>query len=200
MQRIFSVALALLLGSIAGSAKASGQIQDQSRFASCIATLTGPNAGQCVSQVDINRVAVAPVCPVPMSARQSSSGNLISVAPGQPAESRLSQHIHLTLGGKDSPRVASARVTVRGLTSAPRSTLLSGPLSGAEGPSSIRRTLNVTFNDGTGEQAADLKLLDFTAVLSIELDALTYADGKTWTENANACRVKPDSLMLVGSR
>lgn len=200
MQRIFSVALAILLGSVAGSAKASGQIQDQSRFAGCIAPLTGPNAGQCINQAGINQALAAPACPVAMSARQSSGGNLVSVAPGQRTDSGPSQHIYLTLGTKDSQRVASARVTVRGLTSAPRSSLLSGPLSGAQGSSNIRRTLNVTFNDGTGEQGADLKLADFTAVLSIELDALTYADGTSWTANANACRVKPDPLMLVGSR
>jgi hypothetical protein len=46
----------------------------------------------------------------------------------------------------------------------------------------------------------DLSLSHFTAVTSIDLDSITYADGSTWrSASAGACSVVPDKRMLIAA-
>ena len=110
------------------------------------------------------------------------------------------QHIHLILTGhaKDK-QITSAVVTARGLSA--RTHMQNANLAG-EGPSDIRRTLNVTFTpDQDGTVSADIDLPAFTAVKSLQLESITYADGSSWTpEKFNACTVQPDSFMLIAAQ
>jgi hypothetical protein len=140
-------------------------------------------------------------CPVALSARQSGSGSLISVKPGQPEsghDPEFSQRIHLTAANSAASHVTGATVRVHGLTPRPRMLPVD---TLAQGPAHISRTLDVNFSpEARNASAADLTLRGFTAVLSIDVVSLTYADGSTWRSGEGACRILPDPAMLIGAR
>ena len=49
--------------------------------------------------------------------------------------------------------------------------------------------------------SSDLSLSRFTAVTSVDLNSITYADGTTWhTSSPAACSITPDLIMLVAAR
>jgi hypothetical protein len=193
MKRVFAILFALVLGSAAMAAQAIDQDQPRKfdpKTTPATATL----------QVFVPPGASASSCPVIFNARQGGgAGGLISVKPGQPQPSTegYAQRIHLsTVDGKS--HVIAATVRVHGLTPQPRYVPVD---SGMGGPAKITRTLQVTFSPETkNEVATDLVMRDFTAVLSIDVESLTYADGSTWKSGPGVCRVVPDPMMLIGAR
>jgi len=136
-------------------------------------------------------------CPVQMHALQGGSGELTAVRDG-PAGAPA-QRIHLVLSGGQARQAAAAHVTVRGLSGRNRTVQTFAPLGLA--PDRIR-TLDVQFRpESATEVAADLSLPGFTAVLSVQLESLTYKDGTAWrVAGTRACRVAPDPLVLVAGR
>jgi hypothetical protein len=66
----------------------------------------------------------------------------------------------------------------------------------------ITRTLHLNLTlDPNANASADLTLKSFTSVTRIDLDTIDYADGSSWkSSTAQACRIAPDGLMLIGSR
>jgi hypothetical protein len=140
----------------------------------------------------------APTCPVRMHALQGSGSGLVQVR-NAPPDTRPTQRIHLILATEQTPKVAAARVTVRGLSGRDRAV----PTPAAMGLTPDRtRTLEVRFSpESATEVAADLVLPGFTAMLSVQLDSLTYSDGSIWVvPGTQACHVAPDPLMLVSGR
>jgi hypothetical protein len=162
-------------------------------------------AAAAKSQIDNGRTtAIAPGtvlhgdCPVAMSARQVGLGNIVAAKASQPVPSGPAQHLHLSLSSRKGNTIVAAQITVHGLNGKPM--MLEVESSAANSVDASRR-MSVSFDDATpSESGADLIAPNFTAVRFIELDSLTYADGSIWKSNSGACRVEPDSLMLVSAR
>lgn len=195
---LFSVALVLCT---AVSAQAPVQGQPNQSFATGTMVTVSPNGQRTTTVVMIHIDS----CPVGMQAKQRGLTELVKTRrtppPDHPeAMPRPTQHIHLILNrlAKDK-QVTSAVVTARGLSA--RTHMQNANLAG-EGSSDIRRTLTVTFTpDQDGSVSADIDLPAFTAVRSLQLESITYADGSSWTpEKNNACTVQPDSFMLIAAQ
>jgi len=137
-------------------------------------------------------------CPVFMRAQHLSDGSLVKTGkPTHPAG--IGQRLHLTFTNPDSKQIASARVTVHGVT--PKGRVMQA--SSAQGGSSdATQSLSVTFSPGPDQSAtADLWVPGMTAVQSIKLESMMYSDGSTWkAADGKACRVTPDPLMLISIR
>ena len=107
------------------------------------------------------------------------------------------QLLHLTLidPHPDSQRIVSARMSVHGLSGKVRAT----PALSGSGDADATQTLMVRFSSGNDKAAfGDLWVPGMTAVLSIDLKSVTYADGSTRSfYGREACRVAPDPLMLI---
>ena len=139
-----------------------------------------------------------PTCPVQMHALQGVSSGLTAVRDGQPPTAPA-QRIHLVLSGGQARQVAAAHVTVRGLSG--RNRTVRTFVTAVAAPDRTH-ALDVKFSpESTTEIAADLVLPGFTAVLSVQLDSITYVDGTAWlVSGTRACRVAPDPLVLVTGR
>lgn len=137
----------------------------------------------------------APACPVQMHALQGLGGGLLA-ARNSPGIDRPSQRIHLVLTTGPAGPVTSARVIVQGLSRKNRAV----ETLSTSGPTPDRtRTFDVSFAaEDLKSVAADLNLPGFTAVLSIQLEEITYADGSSWkVADAQSCNVAPDPLVRV---
>jgi hypothetical protein len=176
-------------------------------FLLCGTILTAQNPGQQSATTFVVDLP-ASTCPVAMHASQSIGKNLLAVRGNQQHVDVMAQRIHLILSNFKSPNpkptIASAKVTVRGLSSKGRTiqTLSIQPGSTQPGTSDLTRALDVTFSPDTENSvSADLLLPGFTSVKSIELNTVTYADGSNWKVSAQAaCRVAPDPVMLISNR
>lgn len=176
-------------------------------FLLCGTILTAQNPGQQSTTTFVVGLP-ASTCPVAMRASQSIGENLLAVRGNQQRVDVMAQRIHLILANVKSPNskpmIATAKVTVRGLSSKGRAiqTLSIQPGSNQPGTSDLTRALEVTFSPETENSVStDLLLPGFTSVKSIELNAVTYADGTNWRVSAQAaCRVAPDPIMLISNR
>jgi hypothetical protein len=172
-------------------------------FLLCGTILTAQNAGQQSTTTFVIGLP-ASTCPVDMRASQSVGSHLLAVRGNQQHVDVLAQRIHLILTNfkspnSRSPRIAAAKLTVRGLSAKGRAIQT---LSNQPGPSDLTRALDVTFSpDSENSVSTDLLLPGFTSVKSIELNAVTFADGASWRVSAQAaCRVAPDPIMLISNR
>jgi hypothetical protein len=185
MKRAVFIGLSLLLGSTMLAAQSD----------------SAQSAVNGIVRPDSNAVIYlsGPTCPVSMRALQGSGfGGLVKVR-GEPPVSGPAQRIHLILANPKAAKVASASVIVLGLS--PRSHV-ERALSNLVRPPDVTRTLEVRFNPEEEKSvAADLLLPGFTAVISLELQSMTYQDGTTWSvAGRRACQVAPDPLMLIAGR
>jgi hypothetical protein len=75
-------------------------------------------------------------------------------------------------------------------------------LAAGRTPSDAARTFDVSFSTAPAKEAsADLWLPGFSAAYSVDLIALTYADGSTWKPaGGQTCRTPIDGVMLVDGR
>jgi hypothetical protein len=136
-------------------------------------------------------------CPVSVHVQQSSTATAMEVDSSRPKG--VAQLLHLTLAKPDSSRITKATVKVRGLLPKTRATLT--PMTLGTDPSDAVRTLEVAFPANSDRSAtADLWVPGLSAVNSIDLVSVTYADGSTWTSTAKTCRTPIDGVMLVGGR
>ncbi len=138
------------------------------------------------------------VCPVSLRAEQKAAGEVLAADKSRPKG--VAQHLQLTLAHPGSRRIARARVTVHGLTAKGRVTPTP---TRRQNPSDASRTFDLTFHAGPNDKAAsaDLWVRGLTAVLTVDLDSVTFADGSIWTlKGRDACRIVPDPLMLVADR
>jgi len=199
MKRTAAICLAFIAGSMMMAAQAVEPSPSQSSGMAQSEPLNqyhpqkfSPQAPQSQSVLVVG--AGPSGCPVLFSAKQGWDGGFVAAGPRNVPKDGFSQRIRLSL--TDS-KVIAARVTVHGLT--PKRRVM--PVQpGASGPAQINRTMNIGFSsDSAGESAADLLLRGYTAVFSIDVDSITYADGSTWKSSQGMCRVVPDPMMLIGS-
>jgi hypothetical protein len=137
-------------------------------------------------------------CPASVRAQQSSTATAMEVDSNRPKGP--AQLLHLTLARPDSNRITGATVKVRGLLPKARATLT--PMTLGADPSDAIRTLSVAFPNTSDKNAtADLWVPGLSAVYSIDLVSVTYADGSTWRlAGGKTCRTPIDGVMLVGGR
>jgi hypothetical protein len=145
-------------------------------------------------------------CPVGMQARHGA-GVPVSRNAGPPIEKRSpnapafthtrEQRIHLTMTNLLSREIVSAQFVVHGYSNKGRAMNLANSSSEPD----LAKTVDVVLDvKGKSEASSDLSLTRFTAVTSIDLTSITYADGNTWhTPSPEACSVTPDMIMLVAS-
>ncbi len=137
-------------------------------------------------------------CPVSLRAEQISSANMMHVRKGQPQQ--WGQRLHLTFASHDTKQIVAATVNVRGFGSTPGVIMdaVAKPSTGS--PALVTRTIQITFTQQAGAAvAADILVPDVTATQTIDLAALTYADGTSWNlAEGQTCRITPDPLMLIG--
>jgi hypothetical protein len=147
-------------------------------------------------------------CPIGMQARHGAglpvglyagpSINGSPIAPNSPAfTDARAQRIHLTMTNLLSREIVSAQFIVHGYSNKQRAMNLANSSSEPD----LAKTVDVVMDvKGKSEASSDLSLSRFTAVTSIDLNSITYADGNTWhTPSAEACSITPDLIMLVAS-
>ena len=107
------------------------------------------------------------------------------------------QRLQLTLSNPSSRDIVSAEFTAHGFSNKPRARDLS---AGSNEPD-LAKTIEIALGlKGNGHVSSDLSLQHFTAVTSIDLNSLTYADGTTWhAPSPGACSITPSPVMLVAA-
>lgn len=186
MKRAVVLSFVVLLGSIALAAQTSRQ--DQSSIG--VSRMEGLSAASTSSTI------IPPVnigCPIFLRAQHAADGGLLNVDKRRPE--RPAQLLHLTLTNPDSRQIVAARVKVHGLSGKGRVTQT---MSGADRPDATS-TIEMRLVQGSGKEAyGDLRVPNMTAVLSIDLNSVTYADGSTASFTGHdACRVVPEKFMLI---
>lgn len=165
-----------------------------------VTTVTTYNSATQKTTTVVVPLSQLTACPVSVHAQQSSKATAMEVDSSRPKG--LAQLLHLTLAKADSSRITNATVNVRGLLPKTRATLT--PMTLGADPSDAIRTLDIAFPAGpeAGKNAiADLWVPGLSAVYSIDLVSITYADGSTWKIAAGkTCRTPIDGVMLVGGR
>lgn len=143
----------------------------------------------------------AGACPIAMHATQGMWDHTVRVRDGkrEPEPPHIGQRIALTLKDTHPSQIVSALVRVRGLNGKDR--IMPTP-AGTEQDWNAVTNLNVKFgSENDGSVSADLRVAGFTAVHSVELIRVTYADGSRWNRSGSqTCRVQPDPLMLITER
>ena len=145
-------------------------------------------------------VTFAVGCPVSMDARQGVWDHTIRVQNGHSQIPRdgFGQRISLTLVDIHSARIVDATVKVLGLSG--RNRILNSSASSNGSPDASRVVHLTSFSAAKSGVTAELYAPGFTSVTSIQLLAVTYADGSTWTApHAELCRVAPDPMMLIAN-
>jgi hypothetical protein len=204
MRRLSILSLAILIAPALTAQTATNQVAPLH-----VAPLSGPqtftiyNSATHKTTTLVVNVPQLSSCPVSVRAQQFSAANEMKVDQNRPKG--LAQLLHLTLANPPDSRVARATVTVRGLLPKTRATLT--PLTLGADASDAAKTLEVAFPAGTDPAgtdkaaSAELWVPGLSAVYSIDLVSVTYADGSTWTANtARTCRTPIDGIMLVGAR
>ena len=138
---------------------------------------------------------LASECPVSMDARQGLWDHTLRVQDGRSEKPRdgFGQRITLTF---HSVRIVAATVKVLGLSG--RNRLVNSSATSNGSPDASRVVQLTSFSEEKKGVTAEVYAPGFTSVTSIQLLAVTYADGSTWTSpQSRACRVTPDPVMLV---
>ena len=140
-------------------------------------------------------------CPIDIQARHATQ-TPVSMdadeknAPGTKVVPQL-QRLQLTLTNPSSRDIVSAEFTAHGFSNKPRAMELS---AGSNAPD-LAKTIEIALGvKGKGHASRDLSLNHFTAVTSIDLNSITYADGTTWrAPSPAACSITPNLAMLVAA-
>lgn len=137
-------------------------------------------------------------CPVNLHAEQGMGGELREVLPGhhETAPQWVGQQVRLTLANTRLIRITAARIKVRGYTPTSRVVPSGFP------PPDAARSLDLVLTVAPEQDVStELRLENFSAVTSIELESVSYADGSKWQASAeNRCKIAPDPVMLITSR
>lgn len=140
--------------------------------------------------------SVAHSCPVSLRAQHGADGNILKVDKRRPAG--LAQLLHLVLGNPDARQIVQGSLTVRGISGKGRIAQAQSSPDNAD----VVRYLEVQFVPQEGRKVAgDVWAPGMTAVLTVELNSVTFADGSMWRfAGRDGCRVAPDPLMLIAGR
>ena len=135
-------------------------------------------------------------CPIGMQARHGA-GIPVGMNAGRSPITPPAQRIHLTMTNLLAHEIVSAQFVVHGYSNKRRAMNLANSSSNPDLVKTVEVVLDVK---GKSEASSDLSLSRFSAVTSIDLNSITYADGSTWhTPSPEACSIAPDMLMLVAS-
>lgn len=105
------------------------------------------------------------------------------------------QRIHLTMTNPSAREIVEVQLTVHGYSDKGRTIMLA-----SAGPDLAKKVTLTRDIQGNGHASSDLSLSNFTAVSSVDVDSLTYADGSSWKATAGgACSVAPNLWMLVSA-
>jgi hypothetical protein len=108
------------------------------------------------------------------------------------------QGIHLAVANASSRDIVGLEITVHGLSETWRYVPLSDMPQKPDFAKSVGLSLDVKKS---GHASRDLSLNHFTAVTSVDLNSIKYADGSEWdAPSATACSVTPDLIMFVATR
>jgi hypothetical protein len=110
----------------------------------------------------------------------------------------VAQLLHLTLINPDSRQIAAAKVRAHGLSGKVQVTQTQPDQVAPD----VTRAFHLKFSSAEGNQvSSDLWVPGMTAVLSIDLDSVTFTDGSTriFSPRDN-CHIAPDPLMLIDSQ
>lgn len=169
---------------------------------------------QSVLQRTPLQIADGGACPLVLDARHISSTSMLRAGATAPSPSGpaingavLSQHaarpmglyqqVELTVSNPSLRDIVSVQVTVHGMSSRWRAI----PTANSPAAPDLAKKIDIVIDlKGNGHVAKDLTLSRFTAVTSIDLDSIAYADGSRWQAPASsACSITPDALMLVSA-
>jgi hypothetical protein len=105
------------------------------------------------------------------------------------------QRLQLTLSNPSSRDIVSAEFTAHGFSNKPRA------MDAGSNAPDLAKTMEIALGvKGKGHASHDLSLNHFTAVTSIDLNSVTYADGTTWrAPSPGACSITPSLVMLVAA-
>jgi len=141
-------------------------------------------------------------CPIGMQARRAA-GVPVSLNAGPPVEKSpkyspaFTQRIQLTMTNLLAHEIVSTQFVVHGYSNKARAMNLA---NSSQEPDLAKMVDVVLDVKGKSEASSELLLSRFSAVTSIDLKSITYADGNTWnTPSAEACSLTPDLIMLVAS-
>lgn len=191
MKLAYFVGLGLVLAPLGVKAQSGAPVRQSNGVAGVVQMENG-------GQTRTLPVALPPgACPVSLQARHLADGTMVKTGASHPREQ--GQRLQLTLTSPDTRTLASATFNVLGWTAQGHleQTRAHGAQS-ADGAQAVR-TVQTPLAAGAGRNAsADLWAPGLTAVESVELVAVAYTDGSTWTPAAGkSCRVTPDPLMLI---
>jgi hypothetical protein len=141
-------------------------------------------------------------CPIGMRARRAA-GLPVSMNAGPSVEKSpkvspaFTQRIQLTMTNLLAHEIVSTQFLVHGYSNKARAMNLA---NSSQEPD-LAKTVDVVLDlKGKSEASSEVLLSRFSAVTSIDLKSITYADGNTWnTPSAEACSFTPDLIMLVAS-
>lgn len=144
----------------------------------------------------VNIATAAPACPVSLHAQHGADGNFLKVDKSRPVG--LAQLLHLVLANPDARQIVAGDVTVRGMSGKARMTQTLGSPDQAD----VMRDLHVRFTPQEGRDVAGYVWAPgMSAVLTVELHSVTFADGSEWRfAEHDVCRVQPDPLMLIAGK
>ena len=147
-------------------------------------------------------------CPVGMQAthsgrfaeRYANSGPADDVVPAIPE-----QRINLKMTNLLPHDIVNAEITARGLTHNWRVIFISatpGAETGAQETTDLAKTVDVALDvKGNSSASRELSFAHFSAIRTIELNSVTYADGSTWhASSPGACSIAPSPLMPVSAQ
>jgi len=108
------------------------------------------------------------------------------------------QRLRLRLTNPDDRGITSVQLTVHGLTAKGQ---VEPVISNTPKSATALRLLNLELAIDSGKSAdRDVSFTGFTSVRSIDIEAVTYADGSQWKATASApCTVVPDRFMAVAA-
>jgi hypothetical protein len=144
--------------------------------------------------------ALAATCPVGLTVKHADSfvEKQTGYTPGPQQgiiRGKNVQRIHLTMSNPSSRKIVGVQLTVYGFSSKERNFTL------ASASPDVSRKVDLALElDANGQYSGDLSLDRLTALSTVDLDSVTYADGSTWqAAKSGECRVVPDMLMLVST-
>jgi hypothetical protein len=137
--------------------------------------------------------------PVSISAAAGQDGSRQGPAINAPRAQAAPQlqRLRLTLTNPSSRDIVSAQFTAHGF----RNKAKAMDLSAGSNEPDLAKTIEVAVGvKGKSQASHDLSLNHFTAVTSIDLNSITYADGSEWhAPSPAACSITPSMVMLVAA-
>jgi hypothetical protein len=166
-----------------------------------IAQQAGPPTSNSPTQFDFT-----PAHPCSVAEMHVRQGGGLQMLRAEDGNSKPVMTPSITLKSKNGRPLVAATVTVHGTS--PGGAALT-PLvaeivrqGDPKRPHDMATTVQVKLRDvGDGSYSGELTLSGFGVITTVDLKAVTYADGTSWKAPANPeCSVAPDPLLLISAR